>query len=127
MLRFDSRNSEVLSRKCHVLESIYEEVDDSSNIDEEEAFVLLESILEDDEPINQDILLHKQHRPEVVDLLEMKKLENAAFTLLEMVLDDDDEPIDEEILFPIHKRNQICNFYPQEMGVDQAEFAHKSR
>lgn len=86
--------------KCHVLESIHEQVD--CNLDEEEAFVLLESILEDDEPIDQDILLHKQHR---LDLLEMKKLEDAAFTLLEMVVDDDDEPIDEEILFPVHKRN----------------------
>ncbi|KAL3668382.1 hypothetical protein V7S43_006471 [Phytophthora oleae] len=111
MLRFEARKSHAFA----LLEAILEEGDDSSNTDEEEAFVLLEAILDDDDPIDEDILLHKQHQPQGVDLSEMEKLEDAAFTLLEMILDDDDEPIDEDILFPAHKRNQICNFYPEEV------------
>ncbi|KAF1791965.1 hypothetical protein GQ600_24535 [Phytophthora cactorum] len=39
--------------------------------------------------------------------LEMKNLEDAAFALLEAMLEDDDEPIDEDILFPPRKFRQL--------------------
>ncbi|KAG7393420.1 hypothetical protein PHYPSEUDO_009624 [Phytophthora pseudosyringae] len=72
---------------------------------EKEVFALPKRVLEDsDEPSDHDILAHslKEHQPQGVDPLEMKKLEDAAFALLETIFEDDD---DKEILFPVHKRN----------------------
>ncbi|ETI56525.1 hypothetical protein F441_00930 [Phytophthora nicotianae CJ01A1] len=72
---------------------------------EKATFELLEQFHEDDEhPVDQDIL-NMEHQTQGIDPLEMKRLEDAAFALLETILDDD-EPIDEDILFQPHKLRQ---------------------
>lgn len=70
--------------------------------EEEGAFELLEIIREGDAYPNDRNFRYKfrkEHQTQDIDPLEMRKLEDAAFALLDTIFDDD-EPIDDDILFP---------------------------